>query len=303
MDITKKKVLPKGALVIILHTCEFPEGNTWAKRSPSRPSTCWGRRTKSAPSTSQGSAWIFELTPVSEYDERWSARSTPPTPGDMPAFQPTMQAGLDGLKKSDAATKHMIIISDGDPAPPTPQLLKDFTTPKIRVSTVSIYPHGGMEIDALRAIANVDRRALLLHRRSRTAALDLHQRSQVPQTDHGPEQDLHARNWLSVAHSQGIGGLPPLHGYVITTPKERLNELILQAHRPKRKQLDPVLARWKFGLGTTAAFTSDLSTNWGADWVGWENYRAFVKQLMIDISRVQEEEHLRMWSYTSGTQG
>ncbi|MEQ9071458.1 MAG: hypothetical protein RLO18_32285, partial [Gimesia chilikensis] len=32
MDITKKKVLPKGALAIILHTCEFPEGNTWGKR-------------------------------------------------------------------------------------------------------------------------------------------------------------------------------------------------------------------------------------------------------------------------------
>ena len=27
-----------------------------------------------------------------------------------------MQMGLDGLKKSDAATKHMIIISDGDPS-------------------------------------------------------------------------------------------------------------------------------------------------------------------------------------------
>ena len=32
MDVTKKKVLPKGALVIVLHTCEFPEGNTYAKR-------------------------------------------------------------------------------------------------------------------------------------------------------------------------------------------------------------------------------------------------------------------------------
>ena len=32
MEISKKKILPKGALVIILHTCEFPQGNTWAKR-------------------------------------------------------------------------------------------------------------------------------------------------------------------------------------------------------------------------------------------------------------------------------
>jgi hypothetical protein len=90
---------------------------------------------------------------------------------------------------------------------------------------------------------------------------------------------------------------------VLTTPKERLTELILEAHFPDDDSLDPVLARWKFGLGTTAAFTSDLSTNWGADWVGWEGYRAFVKQLMTDIARVQDEEHLRMWAYSSGTQG
>ena len=32
MDVKQKKVLPKGALAIILHTCEFAEGNTWAKR-------------------------------------------------------------------------------------------------------------------------------------------------------------------------------------------------------------------------------------------------------------------------------
>ena len=32
MEISKKKILPKGALAIILHTCEFPQGNSWAKR-------------------------------------------------------------------------------------------------------------------------------------------------------------------------------------------------------------------------------------------------------------------------------
>ena len=32
MDIAEKKVVPKGALVIVLHTCEFAQGNTWGKR-------------------------------------------------------------------------------------------------------------------------------------------------------------------------------------------------------------------------------------------------------------------------------
>ena len=32
MDVSQKKVLPRGALAIILHTCEFAEGNTYGKR-------------------------------------------------------------------------------------------------------------------------------------------------------------------------------------------------------------------------------------------------------------------------------
>ena len=31
MDITHRKVVPNGALVLVLHTCEFPDGNYWAK--------------------------------------------------------------------------------------------------------------------------------------------------------------------------------------------------------------------------------------------------------------------------------
>ena len=30
MDVSHKKILPRGALVIILHTCEIPSGNYWA---------------------------------------------------------------------------------------------------------------------------------------------------------------------------------------------------------------------------------------------------------------------------------
>ena len=44
MDITQKKVLPKGALVIVLHTCEFPEGNTWGKRVAKEAIRCLGAK-------------------------------------------------------------------------------------------------------------------------------------------------------------------------------------------------------------------------------------------------------------------
>jgi Ca-activated chloride channel homolog len=304
MDVTKKKVLPKGALAIVLHTCEFPEGNTYAKRVTKEAIRVLGAQDEAGllAYTGGASSWVFELTPVSDYDAI-VRKINAATPGDMPSFEPIMQAGFDALSKSDAAAKHMIIISDGDPGPPSPQLLKKFHDFEITVSTVSIFPHGGMEVDTLRAIANVtggryyntndpDRLPSIFIKEAKSL-----KRAMVQTKTFTPEVGFPS------PVLKGLGGLPPLHGYVLTTPKERLTEEILKAHTTEDDQQDPVLSRWKFGLGTTAAFTSDLSTNWGSDWVNWENYRPFVKQLMLDISRVQEEEHLRMWCYTSGTQG
>lgn len=49
----------------------------------------------------------------------------------------------------------MIIISDGDPSPPTPKLMQDFVDAKISVSTVAVFPHGGVEQQSLQTIANI----------------------------------------------------------------------------------------------------------------------------------------------------
>ena len=124
MDITKKKILPKGALAIILHTCEFPEGNTWAKRITKQAIKVLGAQDEVAviDYSIGGANWVFKMTPASEY-EKLVPLINSSNPGDMPAFAPTMSMGLNALKASDAATKHMIIISDGDPQPPPPALL------------------------------------------------------------------------------------------------------------------------------------------------------------------------------------
>lgn len=302
MDITQKKVLPKGALAIILHTCEFPEGNTWAKRITKQAIKVLGAQDEVGvlAYTEFGEDWIFELTPASEY-EKMVPKINGASIGDMPSFQATMQLGLNGLKKNDAATKHMIIISDGDPSPATPALMKQFIDNKISISTIAIFPHGGNDISLLRAMADqtggryyfpADPNELpsIFIKESKTL-----KRNMIQQKTITPELGLTSRNVLN-----DINSVPQLHGYVLTTAKERLTERVLTV--TEEDQIDPILATWSYGLGRTAAFTSDLSPNWGRDWVSWTKYRAFVNQLFTDISRVRKQGHLRMWAQTNGTQ-
>lgn len=307
MDITKKKILPKGALAIILHTCEFPEGNTWAKRITKQAIKVLGKQDEVGVIAygPGGEDWIFELTPAGEYDSM-VPKINAAAIGDMPAFGPTMRIGLDGLQKSDAATKHMIIISDGDPQLASPALLQSFVDSKISISTVAIFPHGGTEIGTLRNIANAtDGRYYFPADPNELPSIFIKEaktlkRSMIQEKEISPEVGFPS------AILEGIDALPRLHGFVLTSLKENAlteNVLFTTPDDATEGETDPVLAVWRYGLGTTAAFTSSLSNQWANDWVDWEQYTAFVKQLLIRISRVQKAGHLKMWTYNSGGQG
>jgi hypothetical protein len=103
-------------------------------------------------------------------------------------------------------------------------------------------------------------------------------------------------------HSEALRGihpepLPPLRGYVITTPK-RLSEVPITG-----PEGDAVLAEWQYGVGRAAAFTSDAKNRWGADWVEWPNYRKFWSQLVRSLLRPVEQGRFRTSVTIQGGRG
>jgi Ca-activated chloride channel homolog len=308
MDVQQKKVMPKGALAIVLHTCEFPEGNVWAKRVAKEAIRVLGAQDEAGVlifgnngGNRWGDQWVFPLTPAGEY-EKLVTLINQCEPSDMPSFQSIMQMGLTGLHASDAATKHMIIISDGDPSPPTPELVQQFIAEKVSVSTVVINPHGGPEADppGMSALATVTGgRHYLVMDPNELPSIFIKEaktlkRSMIQNTTFVPMIETFSPTL------KGIDSMPPLHAYVLTTPKAR-SVTVLKA--PAKDEINPVLSTWRFGLGKSAAFTSDLSPNWGSDWVQWDKYEAFVKQLMIEISRVEQHSDLNLQTFASGDEG
>jgi uncharacterized membrane protein len=76
---------------------------------------------------------------------------------------------------------------------------------------------------------------------------------------------------------------PLLLGYNATKPKPTA-ELLLTTERG-----EPLLATWRYGLGHTAAFTSDAKSRWGAEWLSWPGYGQFWSQLARGIMRRSED--------------
>lgn len=74
---------------------------------------------------------------------------------------------------------------------------------------------------------------------------------------------------------RGIDTVPTLLGYVATTPKNNAT-VILTAPGYN----DPLLASWQYGLGRAVAWTSDATTRWSKNWVGWDGFQRFWSQVV-----------------------
>jgi len=77
---------------------------------------------------------------------------------------------------------------------------------------------------------------------------------------------------------------PQLLGYVATKAKPT-SEILLESAAG-----EPLLARWQYGLGKTAAFTSDVKDRWAAEWIRWKDYPKFWSQLVRETMRRQEDD-------------
>jgi len=80
-----------------------------------------------------------------------------------------------------------------------------------------------------------------------------------------------------ILNDVGMETAPALKGYVRFISKPTA-ETILQLDRH-----DPLLARWQYGLGRSAVFTSDAKARWAADWVTWKGYDKFWTNLCRDL--------------------
>jgi len=88
---------------------------------------------------------------------------------------------------------------------------------------------------------------------------------------------------------------PRLLGYVVTKPKPTAEVLLTESWTD-----EPLLARWQYGLGQAAAFTSDVKTRWATEWIGWNGYPKFWSQVVRETMRRRHDEYLEFNVNRSG---
>lgn len=282
------KVVPKGALAMVMHASEMPEGNFWQKVIARKAVEALGHHDYCGVIHLGvgGVVWLWPggMVKVGGVRDRMLAAIDRMLPGDMPDFDPAMRMALAGFERlPDAAARHMIVISDGDPTPPSLGVVAQFRRAQITVSTVAVGCHGPAESAVLKNLANatggkyyeVNNPKLLpkiFQREARRVSRPLIYenadgfRVQVTRPDHDIMKGLEPV-------------LPPITGYVQTTRKKnQLVEVLALAPEPAGRDNRSIIACWRYGAGKSVAITTDAGQRWALTWPGWPNYARLFSQ-------------------------
>jgi len=250
-------------------------------------------------------AWLLPFTPAGEKTRVLSALRGLDEGGGT-----DLSAAVEEIARAfgdpEPIKREAIILSDGlTPEADFPGLARRLSEAGVTVSTIAV----GEEVNEtlLRSLASgtggdyhrarLDEIPRIVNREAVRMTRELIQ-----------EGRIEARSATSGAAAvdrivAGLGGLPPLSGYLLTEAKPLAN-IHLEARNPSSPTAaaaaevaaaawDPLLASWRYGNGRVAVFTSDSGARWLSAWSGTAAYNRLFGQVVRSTERADPDSGLR----------
>ncbi len=213
-------------------------------------------------------------------------------PGGGTAIFPAMDAAQQDLALTRAITRHVILLTDGQGQPDEPSRLRvlvdSMAADGLTVSTVGLGPTVDREL--LESLAHHGRgRSYFTADANNLPQIFLRETNEVSRNA-AVEDPVQPRVVGSAGFLRELQGAPPfLYGYVSTRAKPAPAQVLMETDSG-----EPLLARWRVGLGWSLAWTSDLKNRWAVEWIRWPRWQAFWTQLVREHMRTRRREELGM---------
>jgi len=192
---------------------------------------------------------------------------------------PGLKEAYDQLAGTNAKVKHVILLSDGEaPTDGIAELVQDMRSSRITVSAVGV---AGSDRNLLQQITEIGEGRLYMVDDIGSLPKIFMKETMEAQKSQLVEDIIHVRvaKRVEAIEGTGVDSAPPLHGYVTTKPKPTSETILISDLG------EPILARWRYGAGTSVAWTSDVKNRWGAEWIRWGNYPKFWAQVIRSSMR------------------
>lgn len=194
--------------------------------------------------------------------------------GGTTMMKDALQEAGELLKTTDAKRKHIVLLSDGNSTGERSDFLNlamQLAEARVGITTIAI---GDADRELLTEIAEAGggRSVYVQNVQELPAVLMETVRETQRYIVSEPFQPVLAIPDAPIV--EGIAPPPMLHGYVATAEKDGA-QVFISSHRD-----EPVLAGWRFGLGKSIAWTSDVKPAWAREWIPWHHFGRFWGQVV-----------------------
>ena len=238
--------------------------------------------------------WAAPLTSAGDI-QKITADLATLSAGGGTVMYPALEEADRVLSASSSPLRHVILLTDGlTDAADFKGLLARMERHHITVSTVAVGDDADTEL-----LANIARWG-----RGRTyATSDARDVPRIFLTDTTlasrglmVEKSFFPRELSAAEMIRGLSldAMPSLDGFVLTYAKPGAEQVLSALYDA------PLLASWRYGLGRTAAFTSDFGGRWSGSWLTWSQFPRFAAQMVRWIERPSDSGVLHARIDTGG---
>ena len=299
-DFEKEKEKPSLGLVLVIDKSGSMGGDPieMAKSAARSAVELLGRRDQVAVLAFDGDTYVIsEMQPASN-SVRISDEIARIEAGGGTNMYPAMEMSFEMLMTTSAKLKHVILLTDGvSTAGDFEGMAQQMVSAKMTVSTVAA--GGGADTELLEQIARVGK-GRYYFTDDPAQVPQIFAKETVTASKSAIDEQPFIPQVIRATHALAdidMESAPFLLGYVMTRPKPT-SEVILATEKG-----DPLLAWWRYGLGMTAAFTSDAKSRWAAEWMTWPGYGKFWTQVIRQVMRKSDTRGIQVQTTRHGDQG
>ena len=267
MEIPRRKEKPTLAVVVAMETMEYPEGDRVALGAVQSVLDQLGPEDELGVinMSQEGGYFNVPLAPVTD-KAGIMRRLYEAELGDPPGYGEGIEMALGALAKSTAATKHAIVLGDGDAIGDISRYQSIFASlPQATVSSVGVDTHDAVAfMQHMRELAKAGGGRYFESNDATDVPDILLKASRTSLRPWFEQEGFFPKVTSSGDLLEGVplDNFPQMGGYVVTTAK---GEADVAFTTPKS---DPLLASWNYGLGRSVAWTSDARGRWTKDLLG-----------------------------------